>query len=391
MPDIVGRILVVDDNAANRELLSRRLRRQGHVVEEAENGRIALERVRADPFDLVLLDVMMPEVNGYEALEVLKGDPQLRHIPVIMVTAIGETESIVRCIEMGAEDHLPKPYNPTLLRARVEASLARKQLHDREQLYARSLERELEIGRNIQRSFLPEELPRIDGWDVATCFRPAKQVAGDFYDAFALPGGGVALAIADVCGKGVGAAVFMAALRSILRASTAHAFDGATDAASDGDRLVDVVTRLNEYVAVTHSRANMFATLFIAVLRPETGALAYVNGGHDAPALRNVAGDIERLCPTGPAVGLLPGLEYRQAAATLRPGDALLAFTDGAADARSESDAAFGEERVLAELATPSSDAAELLARIEQAVWSHIGTAEQFDDVTLLALRRDPT
>jgi len=144
---MLSRILVVDDNEANRDMLSRRLARQGHGVEMAAGGLEALERLGAEPFDLVLLDIMMPEMNGYEVLERLKADPVLQHIPVIMITALNEMESVVRCIEMGAEDHLPKPFNATLLKARVESSLAKKRLRDREQVVSRAMARELEIGR----------------------------------------------------------------------------------------------------------------------------------------------------------------------------------------------------------------------------------------------------
>ena len=107
-----GRILVVDDNEINRDMLSRRLVRQGYTPVTAQNGREALERLRAEPFDLVLLDILMPEMNGYQVLEQLKRDPDLRHIPVIMISALDEIESVVRCIEIGAEDYLPKPFNP---------------------------------------------------------------------------------------------------------------------------------------------------------------------------------------------------------------------------------------------------------------------------------------
>ena len=385
-PEILGRILVVDDTEANRELLLRRLRRQGHAVEWADNGRAALERLAAEPFDLVLLDVMMPEMNGYETLERLKADPALRHIPVIMITAIEEPDSIIHCIELGAEDHLPKPFNATLLRARIDSSLAKKRLRDREQVYARSLERELEIARNIQRSFLPDRLPLVDGWELASCFRPARQVAGDFYDAFALPvPDRLLLVIADVCGKGVGAAVFMAAFRSLLRALTGHAYAPGED---DGAQLVRTVRFLNDYVAVTHSRENMFTTLWAGALDAATGRLAWVNAGHDAPALLRRSGAVERLGPTGPAVGLLPGMPFASAETTLDAGDLLLAFTDGSIDARDPSGASYGEARLLAHLAPAPPTAAALVEGIERDVVARIGAAEQFDDVTLLAVRR---
>jgi adenylate cyclase len=127
-----GRILVVDDTEANRELLSRRLRRHGHTVGTADGGRSALEAVAKSQFDLVLLDLMMPDINGLEVLTRLKANPAVRDIPVIMISALDEIDSIVRCIEAGAEDYLPKPFDPVLLRARIEAALERKRLRDRE-------------------------------------------------------------------------------------------------------------------------------------------------------------------------------------------------------------------------------------------------------------------
>jgi adenylate cyclase len=133
-------LLVVDDSEDNRYTLTRRLKRLGYTnVATATNGREALEVLQANPIDLVLLDIMMPDMNGYEVLERLKADPQRRHIPVIMISAIEEVESIIRCIELGAEDYLSKPFNPTLLRARVGASLERKKLNDQVRAQAADL------------------------------------------------------------------------------------------------------------------------------------------------------------------------------------------------------------------------------------------------------------
>ena len=127
-----GRILVVDDTEANRELLCRRLRRQGHTVATADGGRSALEAVAKSQFDLVLLDLMMPDINGLEVLNRLKANPVDQHIPVMMISALDEIDSIVRCIEAGAEDYIPKPFDPVLLGARIGACLERKRLRDRE-------------------------------------------------------------------------------------------------------------------------------------------------------------------------------------------------------------------------------------------------------------------
>ncbi len=136
-----GSLLVVDDIAANREVLSRRLERQGYQVTTAENGRQALEMLRVGTFDLVLLDIMMPEMDGYAVLRCLKEDETLRHIPVIMISALSELEAAVRCIEMGAEDYLPKPFNPILLKARIGACLEKKR--------AKKIERALETAKQL--------------------------------------------------------------------------------------------------------------------------------------------------------------------------------------------------------------------------------------------------
>ena len=130
MSEGAGRILVVDDNRLNRIKLARNLEQQGHVVSLAENGVEALEKLGEDPFDLILLDILMPEMDGFQVLERMNEDSELRAIPVIVISAVEEMDSVIRCIEMGAEDHLPKPYDPVLLNARIGASLEKKRLRD---------------------------------------------------------------------------------------------------------------------------------------------------------------------------------------------------------------------------------------------------------------------
>ena len=126
MSDQSGRILVVDDNEMNRDMLSRRLKRQQYNVAVAEDGLQALQHVQSEQVDLILLDIMMPNMSGYEVLETLKQNPDTQHIPVIMISAVDELDSVVKCIELGAEDYLFKPFNPVLLRARVSASLSKR-------------------------------------------------------------------------------------------------------------------------------------------------------------------------------------------------------------------------------------------------------------------------
>jgi CheY-like chemotaxis protein len=157
-----GTILVVDDNDINREVLARRLERQGHTVALAASGQEALDLVRAGKFDLVLLDVMMPEMNGYQVLQYMKADRALRDIPVIMISAMDEIDSVVLCIEMGAEDYLPKPFNPVLLKARIDASLEKKRLRDQEIEYLQNAERVTAAAAAVEAGeFQPESLDEV--------------------------------------------------------------------------------------------------------------------------------------------------------------------------------------------------------------------------------------
>jgi adenylate cyclase len=151
-----SRILVVDDNASNRDLLSRRLQRQGHTVLQAEDGTIALAMVDKGALDLVLLDLMMPGISGYDVLALLKSNPRFREIPVIMISALSELDSIVRCIEAGADDYLAKPFDPTLLRARVGSSLEKKHLRDREREMVEALRIEKERSEHLLLNILPK-------------------------------------------------------------------------------------------------------------------------------------------------------------------------------------------------------------------------------------------
>jgi len=153
-----SRILVVDDNASNRDLLSRRLQRQGHTVLQAEDGTIALALVEKEALDLVLLDLMMPGISGYDVLALLKSDPRFREIPVIMISALTELDSIVRCIEAGADDYLAKPFDPTLLRARVGSSLEKKHLRDREREMVEALRIEKERSEQLLLNILPKAI-----------------------------------------------------------------------------------------------------------------------------------------------------------------------------------------------------------------------------------------
>jgi serine phosphatase RsbU (regulator of sigma subunit) len=388
-----SKILIVDDEPFNVDYLEQELDELGYDTVSAGDGQDALEKVRADSPDLILLDIMMPVMDGFEVLARLKADPLTRDLPVIIISAVTDLDSVVHGIQKGAEDYLPKPFEETLLRARITASLERKRLRDLEQLYLKNMERELEIGRQIQKGFLPDTLPRIEGWELASYFQAAREVAGDFYDAFRLPDGNLACVVGDVCDKGVGAALFMTLFRSLIRiTATTDIYSKEMEAnlLSPVERLQHVVSFTNDYIADIHADANMFATLFIGILDVREGTLTYVNCGNEPPILSGPGKVYTLLKPTGPVVGLFPRAPFTIKQIPLERGDLLLIFTDGVPDARNEKDLSFGKDCLLTRVSTGHGSASMIVKEIVDQLDSFIGTAHQFDDITLLAVARNP-
>ncbi len=268
---------------------------------------------------------------------------------------------------------------------------AEQQLRDLQQIHLKDLERELDIGREIQRGFLPSELPRVDGWEIAECFKAAREVAGDFYDTFLLPKGNLVCVVGDVCGKGVGAALFMTLFRSLIRAtSKTDVLYGAKDvrALAPAERLHHVMSFTNSYIAETHGDASMFAAVFIGVINLQNGTLTYINGGNEPALVLGESNAVTVLPPTGPVVGIIPDAEFSAREVSLETNDVLLAFTDGIPDALSAENESFGTERLRRLLSSGDTAPRVLLRRIEEQLFQFIGTADQFDDITLLAIKR---
>jgi serine phosphatase RsbU (regulator of sigma subunit) len=383
-------ILIVDDEPFNVDYLEQELEEADHDTSVAVNGQEALAEVQRHAPDLILLDIMMPVMDGFEVLSRLKADPATRDIPVIVISAQNDLRSVVRGIQLGAEDYLPKPFEPTLLHARVSSSLEKKRLRDLEQLYLKGLQRELEIAREIQLGFLPSELPQVAGWELAAYFKSAREVAGDFYDAFLLPDGNLACVIGDVCGKGVGAALFMTLFRSLIRATATSAIScGEKDIVSlaPAERLRQVVSFTNNYLVEIHGDANMFATVFIGFFDLQTGVLSFINCGNEPPFLLGSGGAVTALKPTGPVVGVVPHAVFTVKAIRLEKDDLLLAFTDGIPDACNHANESFGRKRLLELLQEGNTIPAGLLKQVEERLHQFIGPADQFDDITLLAIK----
>ncbi|MFD1151474.1 PP2C family protein-serine/threonine phosphatase, partial [Saccharothrix hoggarensis] len=318
-----------------------------------------------------------------------------------LVFADGDLAALEACVRAGF-DYVTPPYSPVLLRSRLTSSWERSRLTVTGERLAveatvREYERDLSVAHDVQAGFLPDVLPKPPGWEFAARFRPARMVAGDFYDGFELlDGRRLGFVVADVCDKGFGAALFMALIRTLLRH---NAENTPATRMSDGcsrlsprltfgaGPLVQAVGDTNRYLARNHLRQGYFATVFFGVLDPLSGGLVYINCGHNPPVVVRADGTRTPLPPTGPAIGMFADSEYTLGRAHLNPGDSLFVYTDGVVEARDADGGQFGWAAMLAAL-TPRRTAEDLLDVVDDALRRHVGDAEQHDDITMLGLHR---
>ena len=287
----------------------------------------------------------------------------------------------------------------------IASAIDNARLYEQTQKAKEIAERDLEIGRKIQTGFLPESLPAPPGWQIASHFQAARQVAGDFYDAFELPGDNIGIVIGDVCDKGVGAALFMALFRSLIRVFSGQmCLHGLPVVRDDEGVCIEIdpqvtckmeqinalkaVALTNDYIAKQHSQMSMFATLFFGVLDPANGELTYINGGHDPPFLIGTAGIRQKLNYTGPAVGFIPDTKFTIKQVKFEPGEILLGYTDGVLEARAPSGEMFTKQRLISLVEKKSYTASGLLKGINDKLLVHVNNAKQADDITMIAVQR---
>ncbi len=268
----------------------------------------------------------------------------------------------------------------TLARANTEL----EKLREKEHAYLQAIKGELELGRKIQMGFLPQTLPERDGWDIAVAFMPAREVSGDFYDAFALDEDLLALVVADVSGKDVSAALFMSLIRTLIRVFSERS-------QADGDDPLDAIEVVNDYIIQHHRQGDgrcMFATIIFGLLRPDTGEFRYINAGHNAPIIVKNKKIVRELPPTGPAVGLASDLTFNQETVTINSGELLFAYTDGVTEAQNPEGEFFTADRLRALLKQDNSTASGMVKQIKDALNEHNREAAPFDDITMLAIKR---
>ena len=261
--------------------------------------------------------------------------------------------------------------------AQVAIAVERARLYEVTETQRARLERELEMARQVQASLLPRELPAIPGFSLASDWRSAREVAGDFYDVFPLPEGRWGLVVGDVSDKGAPAALYMAMVRSLIRSQSARAPSPAA-----------ALTQVN-YDLLTHASGDMFVTVFYAVLDPAAGSLTWTIAGHDPPLVRRASGSVERLPIGGQFLGAFEGISLPDGTLRLEAGEALLVYTDGLTDAQNDQGQEYGRNRLATALASVHSGAATLQAHLLADLAAFTGGAPQPDDITLLILMRE--
>lgn len=386
-------ILVVDDTPDNLSLMSGLLK-QDYQVKVAPSGERALRIAQSErPPDLILLDVMMPEMDGYEVCRRLKADERTRDIPVVFLTAKSEVADETLGLSLGAVDYITKPISPPIVLARVRTHLALKRVSDflrdqntfletevqrrTEELLATRLahqvvERDLKLALRLQRSMLPPARLTVSDWTVNAHLEPARTIGGDLYDYFRLGSERLLFAVGDVSDKGVASALFMVRVLTMLRWL-----------ASSSDDPSLILKHLNEALCKDND-ACMFVTLGVGVVHLASGELIYAHGGHEAPVLLT-PGQAPQLLElaSGPALGLMEEGEYPLHRLQLAIGQQLLLVSDGVNEANNPAQEQFGEPRLLEVCAQEEGD---LVQRCKEAVTRFADGAEPNDDVTILLL-----
>jgi sigma-B regulation protein RsbU (phosphoserine phosphatase) len=382
VPEVKGladcRVLVVDDVRANVDMLLEALRGD-YKLSVALDGESALRAVAKGAPDLVLLDIVMPGLDGYEVCRRLRADPATREIPIMFLSSLEDVKDKARGFEMGANDYLTKPFEILEVKARVRSLLKAKAYAD---AIRAAQERDLAIAREIQMGILPTDLvtpTRGLGLDLHATIAPARQVGGDLFEVLRLSGDRLLVAVGDVCGKGIPASLFMAVAVTLLRSL-------ARQLAGPGE----ILTRLNDELAAQNPKG-MFVTMACLEVRGGSSVIC-ANAGHHPTLLTGPSRPPTHVLPaSGLPLGIMAGAPYASQTLELESGDSLVLFTDGVTEAMNADEAFFGDERVEACFANGAGTASETVELLLRAVRDFAGRAPQSDDITILALRRTGT
>ena len=404
--DASGSILIVDDNEMNRDMLSRRLGREGLGVVVAKDGARALELIEAGGFDLILLDVMMPGLSGMEVLRAIREVHPATDLPVIMATAREESADVIEAFGLGANDYVTKPLDFPVVLARVRTQLALKHAIDQIRHLERGLEernralevanarmrRDLKAAAKIQEALLPRSMPDLPGMEFAWTFRPCDELAGDSLGVVQLDANRVGLYVLDVSGHGVASALLAVSVTRVLTPAEDPAsilFD--IDEGGGRPRAVPpalVADRLNRLFPSDPTTEQYFTVIY-GILDVASGEFRFVSAGHPGPILVTESGAPLLIRASGLPIGL-GDLEYEEHRVLIGDGDRLYLYSDGVPEAMGVDSELFGGDRLLAAIdrvrAGPLAGVViELRAEVER--WGC--ESGLLDDLSILAIGRD--
>jgi len=370
------RVLLVDDAKANLDILVEGLK-SDHKLSLALNGEMALQIAARTPPDLVLLDIVMPGLDGYEVCRRLRQMPETAEVPIMFLSSLEEVQNKTRGFEAGANDYLTKPFEMLEVKARVRSLLKAKAYSDavKEQMAS-----ELRVAREIQMGMLPHDFVGMEqayGVEFGAVLEPAREVGGDLYGVCAAAKERLVVFLGDVSGKGIPASMFMVRAISLARLLAREV--------AEPERIL---ARLNDELAADNP-SGMFVTFLCAVFDPGSGQLTLANAGHCRPVLLP-AGDAPRWAVKnlGTALGFESGLEFERTELTLRAGDAMAFYTDGVSEAFNPQDECYGNERLLADVGVLAGQSAPAItAGLLKKVRAFAGTAPQSDDIAILTLK----
>ncbi|MGB8700744.1 MAG: SpoIIE family protein phosphatase [Thermosynechococcaceae cyanobacterium] len=361
-------ILVVDDNEVNIRLLMTMLSSRGYSVSSANCGEMALAAINSALPDLILLDISMPDIDGYEVCQRLKANEQTQDIPVIFISALDEVMDKLKGFKVGGVDYITKPFQALEVQARVKTHVGMRQLQKELQLKTRLLEAERARAGRIQADLLPKTVPHLPGFELAARCLPAQDVSGDFYDWYLLDTDRLNLTLGDVMGKGMPAALLMTTVRATLRAlSVEHS------------PLVQI-EYAHSLLEPDLSQSESFVTLFHAQLNCQDRQLSYVDVGHGLVFIKRANGQIESLANGGSPMGILPEQVYQAGSLTFEPNDALMIFSDGLTEVFPD---AIKKSEVFIPLLQGATGAEAILKQVFDFIPMHTSLP---DDLTVLIL-----
>ena len=370
------RVLLVDDAKSNLDILVEGLRGE-YKISLALSGEQALAVAARTPPDLVLLDIMMPGMDGYEVCRKLRAQPETAELPIIFLSSLEDVQHKSRGFEAGANDYVTKPFDLVEVKARVRAQLKAKAYSD---AVKEVMAADLRVAREIQMGMIPQDFSAIEtefGVELAGVLEPAREVGGDLYSAFPVGTGRLLILVGDVSGKGIPASLFMVRASSLVRLLGRQCAEPEI-----------ILAQLNDELSADNPSC-MFVTMVCAVYEPATGRIVIANAGHNRPVLlRKGSAPAWALAKAGIALGFDPGLVFPRTELVLQPGDSLVLYTDGVNEAFDENEECFGNARLLDALAPFTGAAANATSRgLLQSVRGFAGTATQSDDIAILVLR----